>query len=125
MLEGYVDEGGQPWVAVTIIGRSEQLLEMDVLIDTGFDGSLCLPASLEEQIELQLWGTQLVELADGSRREEEVYIGQVIFDGERHEVDISLTQGADALLGTAMLQAYRLEIGFRSRTVRLHKEGDA
>lgn len=122
MLEGYVDEGRQPRVAITLVGLDARLLEVDAVIDTGFDGSLCLPTTFAEQVELQRWGTQLVELADGSRHEEWVYLGEAIFDGERRPVDISLTQGTDALLGTALLQDYRLEIGFWSRTVRLSKE---
>jgi clan AA aspartic protease len=108
MLEGYVDASRQPVVTVTLVGREAQLLEVEVLIDTGFDGSLGLPTTFAEQVELQVWGTQLVELADGSRHEEWVYLGEVIFDGERHPVDISLTQGTDGLLGTAVLQGYRL-----------------
>jgi clan AA aspartic protease len=125
MLGGYVDESRQPWVAITLVGRDERLLEVDAVIDTGFDGSLCLPTTFAEQVELQVWGSQLVELADGSQHEEWVYIGQVIFDGARHQVDISLTQGMDVLVGTALLQGYRLEIGFQSRTVRPSKEEGA
>lgn len=82
MLEGYVDESGQPRVSLVIVGRHEQLLQVNAIIDTGFDGALCLPVGLAQQAELQLWGTQLVELADGSQHEEWVYHGQAIFDGE-------------------------------------------
>lgn len=125
MLEGYVDASRQPRVTVTLVGREAQRLELEVVIDTGFDGSVCLPMTFAAQVELQVWGTQLVELANGSQHEEWVYVGEVIFDRERHAVDISLTQGTDGLLGTALVPGYRLEIGFRSRTVRLSKEEDA
>ena len=66
MLEGYVDESRQPRVAITLVGPDEQLLAVDAVIDTGFDGSLCLPTTLAAQVELHVRGTQLVELADGS-----------------------------------------------------------
>jgi clan AA aspartic protease len=122
LLEGYVDESRQPRVALLVVGQRGQFLEVDAVIDTGFDGAVCLPESFAAQVALQLLGTQLVELADGSQHEEQVYLGQILFDGERHWVDISLTQATDALLGTALLQEYRLEIGFRSRTVTLRKE---
>ena len=52
MLEGYVDESRQPRVAVTLVGRDEHLLQVDAVIDTGFDGSLCLPTTFAEQVEL-------------------------------------------------------------------------
>jgi len=66
MLEGSRDENRQPRVAITLVGPDEQLLAVDAVIDTGFDGSLCLPTTLAAQVELHVRGTQLVELADGS-----------------------------------------------------------
>jgi clan AA aspartic protease len=122
VLEGFVDDSGQPWVRLALLGRQGQLFEFEAIIDTGFDGALCLPRPLAEQAVLQLVGTQRVELADGSQHVEQLFLGEVLFDGVRQGVDISLTQGADALLGTALLQEYQLEVRFRSRTVVLRKE---
>ncbi|ETX00225.1 hypothetical protein [Candidatus Entotheonella palauensis] len=122
MLRGYVDAGSQPWVSLTLMGSHGQIVEFEAIIDTGFDGGLCLPRSLAEQIALQEMGMQRVELADGSQHIEPLFLGEVVFDGVRQWADISLTQGADALLGTALLKNYQLEIRFRSRTVVLLKE---
>ena len=60
--------------------------------------------------------------ADGSQHVEQLFLGEVLFAGIRQEVDISLTQGVDALLGTALLQEYQLEIRFRNRAVVQRKE---
>lgn len=122
MLRGYVDADRQPWVPLTLIGTYGHLVAFEAIIDTGFDGGLCLPRPLAEQIALQDMGTQRVELADGSQHIEPLFLGEIIFDGVRQWVDVSLTQGADALLGTALLPDYQLEIRFRSRTVVLLKE---
>ncbi len=122
MLEGYVDASGQPWVQLALVGPQGQVVECEAIIDTGFDGGLCLPRFLAEQVALHEVGTQRVELADGSQHVEPLFLGEVLFDGIRQWVDISVTQGADALLGTVVLQDYQLEIRFRSRTVLLRKE---
>ena len=122
MLEGYVDASGQPWVQLALVGSQGQVVVCEVIIDTGFDGGLCLPRFLAEQVALYEVGTQRVELADGSQHVEPLFLGEVVFDGVRQWVDISVTQGADALLGTVLLQDCQLEIRFRSRTVVLRKE---
>jgi clan AA aspartic protease len=125
VLEGYVDESRQPWIHLALVGHQGQLIEFEAVIDTGFDGALCLPRLLAGQTALQEVGTQRVELADGSQHVEQLFLGEVLFDGARLWVDISLTQGAEALLGTGLLQEYQLEIRFRSRTVVLRREEEA
>lgn len=122
MLAGYVDASSQPWVQLVLVGPQDQLVEFEAIIDTGFDGALCVPQLLAGQGALHEVGTQRVELADGSQHVEPLFLGEVVFDGARQWVDISVTRGADALLGTALLQDYQLEIRFRSRTVILQQE---
>lgn len=121
MIAGYIDEYGQPRVRVTVQGRSGEV-NIEPIIDTGYDGSLCLPVPLAIQLGLQLSGTQTVELADGSEKDELLFLGTIVFDGETRPIEISLTESEDALLGTALLQDRKLEIGFFSKIVRIFKE---
>ena len=125
MIEGYVDDSSQPWVQLALVGHQGQWVEFEAIIDTGFNGALCLPRLLAGQVALQEVGTQRVELADGSQHVEQLFLGEVLFDGVRQWADISLTQGTDALLGTVLLQEYQLEIRFRSHTVVLRQEEEA
>ncbi len=66
MLEGYVDASGQPWVQLALVGPQGHMVECEAIIDTGFDGGLCVPRFLAERLALHEVGTQRVELADGS-----------------------------------------------------------
>ena len=45
-------------------------IAVDAVIDTGFDGYLCLPVQLAIQLGLELSGSIKVELADGSIKRE-------------------------------------------------------
>ena len=68
-MEGYIDECGQGRVRVGIIGRKMEIA-VDAVIDTGFDGYLCLPVQLAIHLGLELSGSIKVELADGSIKRE-------------------------------------------------------
>jgi clan AA aspartic protease len=86
--------------------------EVDAIIDTGFDGNLCLPILTAVQIGLELRDHTIVELADGSQKRELVFGGQVEFQGESRAVSILLTESSDALIGTELLSKCRLTVDF-------------
>jgi clan AA aspartic protease len=121
MIMGFIDELGQPKVRLTVLGLRGQV-DIEPVIDTGFDGGLCLPIPIAIRLGLELHGCQTVELADGSRRRELVFVGTVLFDGENRPVEISVTEAEDALVGTGLLATHKLDIGFLSKTVRLTDE---
>lgn len=52
---GYVDELNRPRLTINVIGDRAEA-KLDALIDTGFDGSLCLPLSIAVQLGLELTG---------------------------------------------------------------------
>ena len=58
IIEGYLDENNQPRIRVIATGiRMETSL--DAIIDTGFDGHLCLPVQIAIQVGLELYGAQV------------------------------------------------------------------
>lgn len=101
-LRGNIDEYGHCWAPVTILGLRQEI-SIEAILDTGFDGWVCLPMRLAVQLGLELCGFQTVELADGTQKEELVFSGEVIFGDKRDEVDITLTSGGDTLVGLGLL----------------------
>ena len=89
------------------------------LVDTGFDGWVCLPTPIAIQLGLELFGLQVVELGDGSEIEELVFRGEVMFNQKRRDVNITLTNSADALLGTGLLEDSVLTIDFVKSTMEI------
>ncbi|MFQ6043496.1 MAG: hypothetical protein ACE5PV_21790 [Candidatus Poribacteria bacterium] len=121
-IEGYLDENDQPRIIVIVTGIRKET-SFDAIIDTGFDGYLCLPVQIAIQVGLELYGAQVSELADGSMRDELVFIGQVALENQPNvEVEISLTESEDALVGVALLTPYKLEIDFPKRMVFIERE---
>ncbi len=114
-LEGYFDEYGQPRVRITVAGLHKEIA-VDAVIDTGFDGDLCLPIQMGIELGLELKDLTMVELADGTIKKELVFAGVAQLGKRRKDVNILLTESDDVLLGTNMLSY--LELDFVKRTVK-------
>jgi clan AA aspartic protease len=92
-------------------------IAVDAVIDTGFDGYLCLPVQLAIQLGLELSGSIKVELADGSIKRELVFSGLTKFGEEAKKARITLTESMNALIGTKMFS--HLGIDFDLKRVRI------
>ena len=107
-----------PTARIEVIG-GRQAIELTAIVDTGFDGDLCIPTRVAVQLGLELIGEEEVELADGTQRNQLVFAGSVRFFGETRAVQIMLTDSEDALIGTELLEQYRVAIVFPGGRVKL------
>ncbi len=117
-LRGIIDGYGHCWVPVTIVGLRQEI-SVEAILDTGFDGWVCLPMRLAVQLGLELCGFQTVELADGTQKEELVFSGGVIFGDKRDKVDIALTSGGDTLVGLGLLANSMVTIDLVGRNLEI------
>jgi clan AA aspartic protease len=119
-MQGHFDNKGYPKITVSLFGnRAEATIEAS--IDTGFDGSLCVPIPVAIPLGLELYGYHPYELADGTIKQELTFQGIVHLGEEVHRTEISLTESEDALLGSELLEGYVLEIDYGNRTVEIRK----
>ena len=65
MIEGRIDPVAGPRIRVRVSGSRERVW-VDALLDTGFDGDLCLPIAVGVSLGLELRFVTRSELADGS-----------------------------------------------------------
>ena len=106
-----------PVAQVDVIG-GRQTFEMNAIVDTGFDGHLCVPTRLAVQAGLELIGEQQVELADGTLKSQLVFAGSARLFGETREVQIMLTDSDDGLSGTGLLEQFRVSIEFPGARIK-------
>lgn len=119
MLRGRFDEDGYPTLSVTLAGPLGQVT-LTVVVDTGFDGDLCIPVPKAVSLGLQLKATKFVEFADGRVEEEFVFRGAVTMgDLPPRDVDVELTFSDQALIGSGLFQGLKLEINYERETVVL------
>ena len=68
---------------------------------------------------LELVGRQLVELADGTEKDELVFAGKVRMLEQDQEVELFLTNSDDTLVGTGLLTRYAVSIEFPSGRLKV------
>lgn len=116
MIYGTVSDVGVPTIILPIAGQ-----EWSATIDTGFNGDLELPEVLTNVLDPQYVGRVTSSLAGGQTIEEDVYFVDFPFDSQIIQAKATFVAGGDILIGTRLLQEYRLQIDFVRRTVILEK----
>ena len=122
MIEGVIRETGTPTLGLKVIGKGGSEVTVEGILDTGFDGFLCLPIPLAVSLGLELIDVTRTELADGTVVEDElVFAGRAEWDGTMMDTDILLTRSGDVLIGTAFLKGYMVQLDYQTHTVRIEK----
>ena len=116
MMYGTVSDIGVPTIILPIAGQ-----EWSATIDTGFNGDLELPEVLRDVLDPQYVGRVTSSLAGGQTIEEDVYLVDFPFDSQIIQARATFVVDGDILIGTRLLQEYRLQIDFVRRTVVLEK----
>ena len=118
MVEGYVDIYGNPVIELVVEGELSKV-RIPMIVDTGFNGDLCIPIPLAVELGVQLIDTAQVELADGTMSEELVFAGKAHLGERSWRAEIYLTQSNEALIGTRLLKDEVLRIDFPRRQLTI------
>lgn len=112
---GKVNEQLEPCIFVEF----ENGKNVEFLIDTGFNGALCVPFSLMQ--ELGLKKVSEVEIFGiGSHQESiEMAITNIIWFGNKTEIEVLINDGDDRLLGSELLDGKILRINYRNKKVSI------
>lgn len=116
MLTGRVNRQGEPVISIQLILRNRPARFIAV-IDTGFNGYLSVLRRLPIRSKWLAIGTEKLEIATGVLVEQEIYLGEVIFDGQQSPVYIVSTEAQDILIGTKRLRGKTLVVNFQSSQV--------
>jgi clan AA aspartic protease len=109
MMQGVVNLRREATLTI-IVGNSNQKLQaIEAVIDTGFNGFLCLPSAIIATLDLPWSGSDFVTLGDGSETSFDLYTAISIWDGKYCEIDVAESE-TEPLLGMAMLYGYRLQV---------------
>ncbi|BAY26790.1 hypothetical protein NIES2100_66060 [Calothrix sp. NIES-2100] len=84
---------------------------LNFTIDTGFNGYLTLPPQAVSAMNLPLYSSTPIKLADGSEGFSAIHLATVLWD-DVEKVVLILASGYQPLLGVAMMEGYHLEIDF-------------
>ena len=117
---GRVDEEGRALVTIRIGAANNALVhEVDVWVDTGFNGDLVLPKVYIDELKLPLAGTAKAVLADGSEVSLKVHLCLIEWFGEIRELNVVANDGSNPLLGVGLLIGRDLRVSYRGMTVAI------
>jgi clan AA aspartic protease len=116
MLKGQVNRHGEPVISIQLILRNRPA-NFTAVIDTGFNGYLSVPRRLLVRSKWLAIGTEKFEIATGALVEQEIYLGEIIFDRQRGPVYSVATEAQDILIGTKLLRGKTLMVNFRTKQV--------
>jgi clan AA aspartic protease len=93
--------------------------DIEVWIDTGFNGDLVLPRQQISDLELPPSGTLKAVLADGSEIALQRYACLIEWFGAERELEVVANDGVYPLLGVGLLAGYDLHISYRSGKITI------
>lgn len=111
MTKGFVNDDLEPIIEIELISK-EKNAKTFAIIDTGFNGYLCLAENMIDKMDLVYIGTDYFEVGTGEIVENDVFMGKIIFDDRECEVLVVLSTSADNLIGTSLLRTKTLFIDF-------------
>ena len=107
MIEGTVNANLEAVVSLSLRGPEGQVREVDVVIDTGYSGSLTLPPALVAEMELPYVFTSKVTLADDTGVGFRVHSVTALWDSRPRRIEADAV-GSTPLLGMALLENHSL-----------------
>ncbi len=109
MISGTV-VGLQARMGIILYGPDRAGVEIECVVDTGFEGFLTLPTAIIAALGLPYIAPINANLADNSRITTNVHQGTILWHGVKRIIPV-LTMGRP-LMGTALLEDYHLSIDF-------------
>ena len=107
MMIGSINEEREAVLRLQIQGPEDQSVEVEAVIDTGYNGTLSLPPEIIAALALLSRGARQVTLGDGSSVYLNIYRATVIWDGQPLAAQVMETEDV-TVLGMSLLYGYRL-----------------
>jgi len=111
MMTGSVNADGEAVVSLRVRDADGGFLEIDAIVDTGFNGLVALPAHFISDLRLPDVGVARVRYGDGNEGTLPVHEAIIDWDGLERLVRIDCLAN-DVLIGTELLAGHELRITF-------------
>lgn len=120
MIAGFINENDEPVIEVKLdLDKGKR--PVNAVIDTGFNGYICVPKKLIDESDWEFLGIEEYELASGELMRERVFLGRVEIGMEKLVAFILSTNSSDTLIGTKLLKNRVLTINFAKKTLKIEK----
>ncbi|ELS04543.1 putative aspartyl protease [Xenococcus sp. PCC 7305] len=113
MLIGYVNANYEAVIRFVVTNQaSNQQKLIDAVIDTGFTGSVSLPSSIIQELNLPWSYRNRGTLGDESEVIFDIYLATAIWDGQLKTIEVNAAE-TEPLVGMSLIRGYELKIEAR------------
>ena len=117
-MNGFVDSELRALIRIDVgTPSSNTFEEVTVWIDTAFNGSLVLPESVVEDLQLPQQSTADAILADGRRVQLATFGCSISWFGKSCVTQVTTSSSEYGLLGTMLLDGRRLVVDYQCKSV--------
>jgi len=109
MIVGAMNAQREAIVRLVVVGPTGQERQIEAVLDTGYTGSLTLPAAVVADLDLPFRGRGSALLGDGSESEFDIHEATVALAGARRLAAIDVAE-TDPLLGIGLLLGNELTV---------------
>ena len=110
MIQGIVTSDREAVICLQILDATGNPMDIDTVIDTGFNGYMTLPLATIRQYGLTLYGTRAIILGDGTQAMLDIYKVTLLWMGQSRSIQALAAEGG-ALVGMALL--YGCDVSLR------------
>ena len=111
MIHGVVNANLEATIQLRVISPNGLQHEITAIIDTGYNGALSLPYETVITLALMPSASRMVTLGDASQRVLDFYTANIHWGGRVRRIRVLCVEGSP-LVGTVLLQGYKLEADF-------------
>lgn len=113
MIEGAVNADYEAVITLALRGQAGQTREIEVVIDTGYNGFLSLPPALVAELEFPVVGPSQATLANGVVETFDIHDATIIWDGMPRDIEADAV-GPVPLAGMLLLDGHDLSVQVRN-----------
>jgi predicted aspartyl protease len=111
MITGVIESGIHPRVMVELL-TTQAPVEIDALVDSGFDGQLALHYAAADRYQLEPIKLAEVTYANGQKAKELVCLGKILWHNQVRRVQIVLSDDEEPAVGTRLMSGSIVTMNF-------------
>ena len=109
MITGHINSKLEAIIAITIVAKDDKIREFEALVDTGYTGFLTLPLAILAELNLEIFASGRLTMADGHAVDVDLYQATILWDGQPRTIEVDALE-SEVLVGMSLLEGYDLHV---------------
>ena len=109
MITCHINSKLEAIIAITIVAKDGKIREFEALVDTGYTGFLTLPLAILAELNLEIFASGRLTMADGHAVDVDLYQATILWDGQPRTIEVDALE-SEVLVGMSLLEGYDLHV---------------